>query len=78
LWHNLQPQVLLHGRQQVGSPVTQKLPSCLNERFSSSAVLVLNDVDGFGQLAGLPGAAAEFTQDAPGLELRVGAFAGAA
>src|SRR5215470_10262576 len=32
--------------------------------FSSSALAVLKDVDRFGQLAGLPGAAAEFTQDA--------------
>jgi hypothetical protein len=35
-----------------------------SERFSSSALAVLKDVDRFGQLAGLPGAAAEFTQDA--------------
>jgi len=35
-------------------------------------------VDGLGELPGLPRAAAEFTQDAPGFELGVGAFAGAA
>jgi hypothetical protein len=35
----------------------------------------LQDVDGFGEPAGAPGAAAEFAQDAPGLELGVGAFA---
>jgi hypothetical protein len=35
-------------------------------------------VDSFRQLPGLPGAAAEFAQDAPGLELSVGAFARAA
>ena len=31
-------------------------------------------MDGIGQLAGAPGAAAELTHDAPGLELSVGAF----
>jgi hypothetical protein len=36
----------------------------------------LKDVDGLGQLAGLPRAAAEFAQDAPGFELGVGALAG--
>src|SRR5437764_12379407 len=35
-------------------------------------------MDGFGELAGSSGAAAELAQDAPGLELGVGAFAGAA
>ncbi len=38
----------------------------------------LKDVDGFGEPPGLPPAAAEFAQDAPGFELGVGAFAGAA
>jgi len=38
----------------------------------------LKDVDGFGELPGLPGAAAEFAQDAPGFERGVGAFTGAA
>ncbi len=38
----------------------------------------LKDVDGLGELPGLPRAAAEFTQDAPGFELGVGAFARAA
>ena len=46
--------------------------------LSSSDLAGLKDVDGFGQLPGLPGAAAEFAQDAPGLELCVGAFARAA
>jgi hypothetical protein len=35
----------------------------------------LQDVDGFGELAGGPGEAAEFAQDALGLELGVSAFA---
>ena len=46
------------------------------EPFSSLDLAGLKDVDGLGQLPGLPGAAAEFTQDAPGLELGVGAFPG--
>jgi hypothetical protein len=36
----------------------------------------LKDVDGLGQLPGLPRAAAQLAQDAPGLELGVGALAG--
>jgi NhaP-type Na+/H+ or K+/H+ antiporter len=46
------------------------------EPFSSSVLAGLKDVDGLGQLPGAPGAAAELAQDAPGLELGVGAFAG--
>ena len=38
----------------------------------------LKDVDGFGRLGGSAWAAAELAQDAPGLELGVGAFARAA
>ena len=38
----------------------------------------LQNVDGFGQLPGAPGAAVELAKDAPGFELGVGAFAGAA
>jgi len=38
----------------------------------------LENVHGFGEPPGAPGAAAEFAQDAPGLELGVGAFAGGA
>src|SRR5262249_39927426 len=38
----------------------------------------LKDTDGLGELPGLPWAAAEFTQDAPGFELGIGALAGAA
>ena len=49
-----------------------------NEPFSSSDFAGLQDMDGFGQLACPPGAAAELAQDAPGLELGVGAFARAA
>jgi hypothetical protein len=48
------------------------------ESFSSSDLGGLQDVDGLGQLPGLPRAAAEPVQDAPGLELGVGAFAGTA
>ena len=33
-------------------------------------------MDGFGELPGLPGAATEFPQDAPGFELGVGALLG--
>src|SRR5450432_565199 len=35
---------------------------------------VWRDVDGFGEVAGPAGAAAEFAQDAPGLQLGVGSF----
>jgi hypothetical protein len=44
--------------------------------FSSFDLASLKDLDGLGQLAGLPGAAAELEQDTPGLELGVGALAG--
>jgi hypothetical protein len=44
--------------------------------ISSFDLAGLKDVDGFGELAGTPGAAAEFAQDAPGLELGIGAFGG--
>jgi hypothetical protein len=54
------------------------MPGGINEPFSSSDLAGLKHVDGFSQLPGLPGGAAEFAQDAPGLELGVGAFAGAA
>jgi hypothetical protein len=66
----------------VTKPVTSPAGSCLQmvvtERFSSSDLAGLEDVYGLGQLPGLPRAAAEFAQDAPGFELGVGAFAGAA
>jgi hypothetical protein len=39
-----------------------------SEPFSSGDLAVLKDVHGLGQLPGAPGAAAEFAQDAPGLE----------
>src|SRR5512135_1093684 len=48
------------------------------EPFSSSDFPGLKNVDRLGQLTGAPGAAAELAQDAPGLELGVGAFARAA
>ena len=42
-------------------------PILLSERFSSSDLAGLKYMDGFGELPGLPGAAEEFAQDAPGL-----------
>ena len=47
-----------------------------SEPFSSLGLAGLQDVDGFGELSGLPGAAAEFAQDVPGLALGVGALTG--
>ena len=47
------------------------------EGFPPFGLAGLTEVDGFGQLARLPGAA-EFAQDAPGLKLGVCALAGAA
>jgi len=47
-----------------------------NEPFSSSDFAGLEDVDGLGELPGAPWAAAEFAQDAPGLELGIGPFTG--
>jgi hypothetical protein len=51
-----------------------------SESISSSVCLsgsvVLQDGDGFDEVAGLAGAAAEFSEDAPGFELGVRAFAG--
>jgi hypothetical protein len=52
--------------------------SVFNERFSSAGLAGLKDVDGFGELPGAPGTAAEFAQDAPGLELGVRPLAGSA
>src|SRR5215470_9838744 len=49
-----------------------------NERSSSGDFAGLEDVDGFGDLSGAPGATAEFAQDSLGLELRVGTLAGGA
>jgi hypothetical protein len=46
-----------------------------SERFSSGDLAGLQDVDGFGDLTGPPGAAAEFAQDAPVCELGVGPLA---
>jgi hypothetical protein len=47
------------------------------EPFPSSLCGVnLQGVDGLGELSGAPGAAAELTQDSPGLELGVRALAG--
>ena len=63
-------------------PLQMVRNSCkANLRFrelSSGDLAGLKDVDGLGQLPGLPGTAAELAQDAPGLELGVGAFGGAA
>jgi len=49
-----------------------------SEPFPSSDFVGLKDVDGFGQLPGAPGAAAQLAQDAPGFELGIGALAGSA
>ena len=49
-----------------------------SEPFSSSDFAGLEDVDGLGDLAGLPGAAAELAQDVPALELGVRTLAGRA
>jgi hypothetical protein len=48
----------------------------VTEPFSSSDFAGLKDVDSLGQLPGAPRAAAKLTQDAPGLELGIGSFAG--
>jgi hypothetical protein len=40
----------------------------ITERFSSGDFAGLKDVDGFGELPGAPGAAAQLAQDVPGLE----------
>jgi hypothetical protein len=50
----------------------------ITEPFSSSNLAGLKYVDGFGELPGAPGAAAEFPQDAPRFELSVGSFSRAA
>src|SRR5436190_18970366 len=47
-----------------------------SEPFSSCGFAGLQDVDGFGEVARAPGAAAELAQDVPGLELGVRALAG--
>src|ERR1700756_1315159 len=52
------------------------IKSPYSEPFSSCDPASLKNVDGFGQLPGAPGAAAELAQDVPGLELGVGALAG--
>jgi hypothetical protein len=49
---------------------------CGHGLLSSLHPAGLKDVDGLGELPGAPGAAAEFAQDAPGLRLGAGAFAG--
>jgi hypothetical protein len=48
-----------------------------SEPFSSCFSFAdLQNVDGFGELSGAPGAAADLAEDVPALELGVGAFAG--
>ena len=54
-----------------GDIVTEPFPSCLCR-------VNLQGVDGLGELAGTPGAAAELTENPPGLELCVRALAGGA
>ena len=65
------------GRQRPQKPETHHTRHD-SEPFSSCDLAGLKDVDGLGELPGFPGAAAEFAQDAPGLELGVGAFTRAA
>ena len=49
----------------------------ISEPFSSCVCLAgLQNVDGLGELAGAPGAAAELAEDVPGLELGVRPLAG--
>ena len=49
----------------------------MTEPFPSWLCLAnLQYVDGLGKLAGAPGAAAELTEDSPGLELGISALAG--
>src|SRR2546421_6974641 len=50
----------------------------MSEPFSSSDFAGPKHVDGFGELSGAPGAAAELAQGAPGFELGIGALAGSA
>src|SRR6266567_3964517 len=57
--------------------VRRRMADCLTEPFSSSVCLAyLQYVDGLGELAGAPGAAAELAENAPGLELGVRTLAG--
>ena len=57
--------------------VQKKLSGLDDEPFPSSLCGVnLQGVDGLGELSGAPGAAAELTQDSPGLELGVRALTG--
>src|SRR5579859_6481535 len=68
-----------HEQQRIAEvldALEEQISAADSERFSSCDLTGLKDVDGFGELPGTPGAAAEFAQDAPGLELGVGALAG--
>src|SRR5260370_562463 len=72
-----------HGVEGTGEPLRRGIPSLAARVFWSAdhaglRPAGLKDVDGFGQLPGPPGAAAEFAQDAPGFELGAGALARAA
>jgi hypothetical protein len=46
--------------------------------LSSGDPVVLKDSDGLAEASGRAGPASEFAEDAPAIELDVGAFAGAA
>ena len=60
-----------------GMAVTHVLRGLVSEPFSSCVCLAdLQYVDGLGELAGAPGAAAELAEDVPVLELGVRALAG--
>ena len=59
-------------------PVRTNVSQVGTEPFHPAISRARENVDRLGQLPGAPGAAAELAQDAPGLELGAGAFAGGA
>jgi hypothetical protein len=69
--------VLQHEHSLFGNP-PEVYGQRVTEPFSSSDLAVLKDMDGFGQLLGAPGTAAELAQDAPRLELGIGPLGGRA
>jgi hypothetical protein len=71
--------------QPAGKPAEHEGPRPYRQQATAPApdptsfhLTDLEDVDGLGQLPGPLEAAAEFTQDAPGFELGIGAFTGSA
>ncbi len=71
-------------RSQHGAASADDLPGTAKslrkgtEKFSSCDLAGRKDVDGPGELPGLPGVAVELVRDVPGLELGTGPFARAA